>query len=121
MDYGDWMAKGDTLQALQRHRKIGPLDAPGRSDITAHVAFADLAAAARGPGAAATGMTTQGLFLERLGITQRAQALARTAGAESASEIALAHRRLTHPDEMGHLFKGLAFHPAGTPPPPGFE
>ncbi|MES2816075.1 MAG: class I SAM-dependent methyltransferase, partial [Pseudomonadota bacterium] len=31
-----------------------------------------------------------------------------------------AHRRLTHPEEMGSLFKVLAVTSAGSPPPPGF-
>jgi hypothetical protein len=27
---------------------------------------------------------------------------------------------LTHPEEMGQLFKALALHPRRAPPPPGF-
>jgi hypothetical protein len=27
---------------------------------------------------------------------------------------------LTHPDEMGSLFKAMALHPPSAPPPPGF-
>jgi NADH dehydrogenase [ubiquinone] 1 alpha subcomplex assembly factor 7 len=34
--------------------------------------------------------------------------------------IVAAHRRLTHPDEMGNLFQVLALLPEGAPPPPGF-
>ena len=63
----------------------------------------------------------KGPFEERLGITARAQNLAsgRT-GAELETLIA-AHRRLTHPDEMGNLFKVLGLYPPHTPPPPGLE
>ena len=50
----------------------------------------------------------QGVFLERLGITARARALARGRAAATPAAIAAAHRRLTHPDEMGHLFQVLA-------------
>jgi len=32
-----------------------------------------------------------------------------------------AHRRLTHPDEMGKVFKALALFPKASPPPPGFQ
>jgi len=32
-----------------------------------------------------------------------------------------AHRRLTHPAEMGELFKVIGLHPKGTPPPPGLS
>ena len=50
-------------------------------------------------------LSPQGVFLERLGITQRAQTLAQNlSGAALEAHIA-AHRRLTHPSEMGNLFK----------------
>ncbi len=50
---------------------------------------------------------TQGAFLERLGITPRAQSLAKADPAK-AHEIYAAHRRLLAPDEMGQLFKVMA-------------
>ena len=66
-------------------------------------------------------MTAQGVFLERLGITARAQALARNlTGAKLENHVA-AHRRLTHPAEMGQLFKAIACHPEGCPSPPGLD
>ena len=69
--------------------------------------------------AVASAPTPQGAFLERLGITARAQALARSlAGAALEAHVA-AHRRLTHPDEMGTLFKAMALTPPGAPLPPG--
>lgn len=120
IDYGDATSHGDTFQALRAHTPVDPLAEPGLADLTAHVAFAPLAAAARAAGAAASGPIPQGLWLERLGITARAQALAaRLSGAALTSHIA-AHRRLTHPAEMGHLFKVLAIHPVGTGTP-GFQ
>jgi SAM-dependent MidA family methyltransferase len=65
-------------------------------------------------------MVTQGVLLERLGITARAKALATgLEGAALTSHIA-AHRRLTHPDAMGVLFKTIAFYPTGQSAPPGF-
>ena len=117
-DYGAPLSRGDTLQALKAHRPVDPLATPGEADLTAHVDFGALAAA-RGPAEAAP-LTPQGVFLERLGITARAQALAgRLSGDALQSHIA-AHRRLTHPDEMGRLFKCLALHPTNTATPPGF-
>ncbi|MBO9397839.1 SAM-dependent methyltransferase [Shimia sp. R9_2] len=116
IDYGDWRSQGDTLQALQDHAFIDPLAAPGASDLTAHVDFEALAQAAP---CAHSRLTPQGVFLERLGITARAQALAANlSGAALASHIA-AHRRLTHPEEMGNLFKVLALFPEGGTPPAG--
>ena len=120
VDYGGWGGTGDTFQAVRGHRKVDPLAAPGDADLTAHVDFAALAEAAAP--ATATAMIPQGVLLERLGITARAEALVRAASdPASRAAIAAAHRRLTHPDEMGSLFKTLALHAPGTPVPPGFE
>jgi SAM-dependent MidA family methyltransferase len=120
VDYGDWGGTGDTFQAVRGHGKVDPLATPGEADLTAHVDFAALSAAAAP--ALATPPVPQGVLLERLGITARAQALARgiAAGPELDAHIA-AHRRLTHPDEMGSLFQAMALHSRGTPPPPGFD
>lgn len=134
IDYGDWHSLGDTLQALRNHQPEDPLASPGEADLTAHVDFEALAKAAtsrlhlaenipgsaRGRPLACTPMTAQGVLLERLGITARAQALARQlSGAALESHIA-AHRRLTHPQEMGNLFKAIALYPKDSPLPPGF-
>ncbi|MEL6211098.1 MAG: class I SAM-dependent methyltransferase, partial [Pseudomonadota bacterium] len=119
IDYGDWRSLGDTLQALRAHDPVHPLDAPGTADLTAHVDFEALAHAAAP--AAYTRLTPQGVFLERLGITARAQALAAArSGAALEAHIA-AHRRLTHPEEMGNLFKVLGLYPATAAPPPGLN
>lgn len=121
IDYGGWHSLGDTLQALAGHRMVDPLAEPGEADLTAHVDFEALSGAFRGAGASVTGMTVQGLFLERLDITSRARDLAARLTGTALSAHVAAHRRLTHPDEMGHLFKVIACHPAGTPPPPGLD
>ncbi|ASP20201.1 putative S-adenosyl-L-methionine-dependent methyltransferase [Antarctobacter heliothermus] len=119
IDYGDWRSLGDTLQALKGHAPIDPFAQPGESDLTTHVDFEALARAAAP--AAHTLLTPQGVFLERLGITQRAQALAKSLSGPALDSHIAAHRRLTHPDEMGSLFKTLALLPQGAPPPPGLE
>ena len=119
IDYGDWRALGDTLQAVKDHDRADLLDMPGTADITAHVDFEALAQAAAP--AAHTRLTPQGVFLERLGMTARAQALAkRLEGAALETHVA-AHRRLTHPDEMGNLFTVLGLFPASSAPPPGLS
>ncbi len=117
-DYGDWRSLGDTLQAMGRQTYASPFDKPGEVDLTAHVDFEALLADVP---CAHSRLTTQGVFLERLGITPRAQALAeRLTGAALDDHIA-AHRRLTHPGEMGTLFKVVALFPKGAPPPPGLD
>ncbi len=111
VDYGGWRSLGDTLQALRGHAPADPLAAPGEADLTAHVDFEAIARA--GAPAEVSRLTPQGVFLERLGITARAERLATgLSGPTLASHIA-AHRRLTHPEEMGTVFKVLALHPAG--------
>ena len=119
IDYGDWRSLGDTLQALKAHAFAPPLADPGAADLTAHVDFEALARAA--PRLAPSRLTPQGVFLERLGITLRAQTIAQgLTGAARAAHVA-AHRRLTHPDEMGNLFKVLGFTRAQGPMLPGLD
>ena len=60
---------------MSAHDYVDPLERPGEADLTAHVDFEGVAMAAKP--LAASLLTTQGVFLERLGITDRAQALAR--------------------------------------------
>jgi SAM-dependent MidA family methyltransferase len=119
IDYGDWRTLGDTFQALRAHQKADPLTAPGQCDLTAHVDFEQLANAAAP--AKHTRVTPQGVFLERLGITQRAQVLAKTLSGRALEEHVAAHRRLTHPAEMGTLFKVMALYPPTKLPPPGLD
>jgi SAM-dependent MidA family methyltransferase len=118
LDYGDWRSRGDTLQAMRGHAFADPLATPGEADLTAHVDFEVLALAAR-PALAAP-LAPQGAFLERLGITARARALAHALSGPALDAHVAAHRRLTHPQEMGRLFKVLGLHAPGTAPPPGF-
>lgn len=118
VDYGDWRSLGDTLQALKAHVHVTPLEAPGSADLTAHVDFEALAQATP---SAYSRLTPQGVFLERLGVTQRAQTLAASLSGNALEAHIAAHRRLTHPQEMGNLFKVLALFPKGGTPPPGCE
>ncbi|WP_228242362.1 class I SAM-dependent methyltransferase [Porphyrobacter sp. GA68] len=120
IDYGYLEpATGSTLQAVRAHRKVDPLASPGAADLTAHVDFAALAEAAEQGGAGRVFTATQGAFLERLGITARANALV-AAQPERRAQVAGEHRRLCAPDEMGELFKVMALVAPGWPPPAGF-
>ncbi|MEP4197820.1 MAG: SAM-dependent methyltransferase [Aliishimia sp.] len=121
IDYGDWRSLGDTWQAMKRHAPVPVLDAPGTADLTAHVDFECLAEAARIAGAQHSRITPQGVFLERLGITDRAQALAQNLADTDLDGHIAAHRRLTHPAEMGNLFKVMGIAPINTSMPPGLE
>ena len=121
VDYGDWRSLGDTLQALRAHEPADPLATPGSADLTAHVDFEVLANAAAAGGCGHSRLTHQGVFLERLGITARAQGLARGLEGAALDTLVAAHRRLTHPGEMGNLFKVLGLFPTAKTAPPGLE
>ncbi len=121
IDYGHEIpGLGDTLQAVKNHGFADPLADPGRVDLTAHVDFAAIGAAAGLDGAAVFGPLAQGIFLNRLGIETRAAALIENATADQGEEIRGAVARLTDADQMGTLFKALAVMPAAATTPPGF-
>src|SRR5690606_14656979 len=76
IDYGHAETRtGETLQAVRRHAYADPLEEPGETDLSAHVDFGALAAIARGAGLAVQPLATQGDFLRRLGIGERARML----------------------------------------------
>jgi SAM-dependent MidA family methyltransferase len=120
IDYGEWNSDGDSLQAIKDHTKVDPLSNCGFADLTAHVSFRDLTNAAVAA-AKVSEITPQGILLERLGITQRAQALASKMQGDSLENHISSHKRLTHPDEMGTLFKAIAIVPKGSALPAGFN
>ena len=110
IDYGYTHGRsGSTLQAVKDHKKIGVFDAPGDADITAHVDFAQMEQIARSRDARVLGTVTQGEWLTRLGINERAEALSEFAP-QHRDALMRARDRLVEPDQMGELFKvmGLA-------------
>jgi NADH dehydrogenase [ubiquinone] 1 alpha subcomplex assembly factor 7 len=120
LDYGpERPAAGDSLQAIRDGQPADPLADPGSADLTAHVDFAALAAAARAAGAAVFGPVPQGLFLARLGLFQRTGMLARKNPGQ-AGALQQAAARLAEPDRMGRLFKAMAICHPSLPTPAGF-
>ena len=118
IDYGyDGPALGDTLQAVRNHGFANPFETPGEQDLTAHVDFGTLAAAALVEGACVAGPVGQGAFLTALGIDARAAALTRAAPDRTA-QIELDKARLT--EDMGSSFQVLAVTAPGWPQPAGF-
>lgn len=114
IDYGYFpSAPGDSFQAVSRHRHFDPLKDPGGADLTAHVDFAALAAAATQAGARVWGPVTQGDFLSALGLAERVRKLSAGKPARESQAIEAACRRLIELAQMGSLFKALALtHPA---------
>ena len=120
IDYGyEGPAIGDTLQAVSGHQFANPFEDPGSRDLTAHVDFATLAAAASVEGVRVNGPVGQGAFLTALGIGPRAESLA-AASPERAGSIADDRARLVDADQMGDLFKAMAWTAPTWPTPAGF-
>ena len=127
IDYGHAApGAGDTLQAIRFHRFEHPLCSPGEADLTVHVDFAhfrtfpEMALEAKGwPAGICDGPVTQGEWLGRLGILQRAERLM-TATPGKAHEIEMGVARLMSPTGMGSRFKALGVRSAHLPPLPGF-
>jgi SAM-dependent MidA family methyltransferase len=121
IDYGYYdHPAGDTLQAVHTHAYADPFARPGHSDLTAHVDFMSLEEIGAARGVQVFGPAFQGDWLISLGIDARADALSR-ATPSRAAEIAAAHARLTRAEQMGTLFKVMAFVSPHWPEPAGFE
>lgn len=120
IDYGSQDGTGDTLQALQQHKFVDSLHSNhGEADLTAHVHFGALKKSTSKT--AAFGPVRQGDFLHQLGIGTRAHALINGADQKTIETVSNAYNCLTHPDEMGSLFKVMGIVPKTAPKPPGFD
>jgi len=106
---------GDTLQALRRHEKVDPLACPGEADLTVHADFPAVLAAAAAAGAE-TAILTQAMFLAKMGIGARAEALL-CARPDRSATLGRQLHRLIGADEMGELFKVACIHSPGWRPP----
>ena len=94
---------GGTLMCHRAHMADAqPLADIGQKDITAHVDFTGIAAAAQDAGLATLGYTSQGRFLVNCGLVQ--------AMAAAPQKEQVAAQRLMAEHEMGELFKVLALH-----------
>jgi NADH dehydrogenase [ubiquinone] 1 alpha subcomplex assembly factor 7 len=122
IDYGYGETQvGETLQGVRHHTYADPLTDPGEVDLTAHLDFSALAHAGRASGVNVSGPLTQGGFLRRLGIEQRAARLKANATPQQAADIDSALARLTAPDQMGELFKVLVIADPKLGALPGFD
>jgi SAM-dependent MidA family methyltransferase len=121
VDYGhDRTSPGETLQAVKRHAFANPWIDPGEADLTVHVDFEALAAAAAEAGMKVHGPTGQGEWLVRLGIDARAQALSSRSPDQQGS-VRAARDRLVSPEQMGRLFRVMAVCAPDWPAPEGFQ
>jgi SAM-dependent MidA family methyltransferase len=110
-----------TLMCHYRHHAHGdPFRDPGLADITAHVDFSALAAAAADAGLEVLGYAPQAAFLIDCGITAL---LAETPAGDPGRYLprAAGVQKLLSPAEMGELFKVLAVGRGTARPLPGFR
>jgi SAM-dependent MidA family methyltransferase len=106
--YHPQRSTGTLMCHYRHHAHSDPLCLTGLQDITAHVDFSSIAAAATASGLELLGYTNQARFLINCGITE---VLAATPADDAAAYLPLASQaqKLTSPAEMGELFKAIAF------------
>ena len=121
IDYGRTASDiGGSLRAVSGHSPADPLAAPGDADLSADVDFAAFAEAASVNGIDIYGPVPQGRFLRALGAEARLAALCARASPEQQARLQSGLNRLLEPEQMGDLFKVLAFASRGLPTP-GFD
>ena len=98
-----------TLRAFRRHTLSDhPYEVPGDQDLTAHVNFSALRAAAAGAGFDRAALLTQAQFLMGIGErNQFADAFADAATPQERARVALQLKNLATPAGMGELFQVL--------------
>ena len=121
IDYGRNGNPGDSLQAVNDHRAVDPLEMPGEADLSHWVDFTALAAAAGKAGARLVGPVPQGRFLMQIGLGARAEQAGLHAEPEARRDLLSAVDRLTSPAQMGEVFKVALLLPPGGGTPPGFH
>ena len=98
---------GGTLMCHYRHQAHpDPFHLPGLQDITAHVDFTGVIAAAFPAGLELLGYTSQAQFLFNCGLLQDLETL--EPGSPPYLKAAAAVNKLVQPQEMGELFKVIA-------------
>ncbi|MAP94847.1 MAG: SAM-dependent methyltransferase [Ponticaulis sp.] len=121
IDYGtDDKPPTDTLRAYLEGKQVDPLLAPGASDLTVDVDFAELVRLSKNFGLTAYGPKTQGDFLLAIGAEARMKQLIEE-NPDRADEIYARALRLVDPKDMGTRFKVMCFSSKGLSPPAGFE
>jgi len=112
--------EGTLMCHYRHHAHADPFFLPGLQDITSHVDFSAVAAAASSGGLEVCGYTSQAQFLVNCGITE---VMARTPAEDGAAFLPLANQanRLMSPAEMGELFKAIALGRGFSAPLEGFR
>ena len=110
-DYGYTDEKNkDTLQSVKEHKYSKILSKPGDADITHHINYKLLSRELRKNNLEVKKIATQGEFLQKLGIIERANRLSKKINFKAKSDLYYRVKRLIHYKEMGSIFKVLFAH-----------
>ncbi|KAJ1447377.1 S-adenosyl-L-methionine-dependent methyltransferase [Pelagophyceae sp. CCMP2097] len=125
VDYGENRQNGDTIRGFSQHKQVSVFHEPGTVDLTIDVDFGACGRqAASVAGVAAYGAVPQGVWLQRMGIAHRVEALLSNDGVSDrqTTEMISAVERLCDPEQMGLRYKCLALVNADrrSEPPAGF-
>lgn len=120
IDYGYEQGEGETLQAIFNKNFAHPLSHIGCSDLTCHINFGRLKDIALLHGLSVLGPIPQGKFLKNLGLDVRIEMLKHKNTLDKES-LEIGAMRLTHPQQMGVLFKVMAVFSPPSLIPIGFE
>ena len=97
--------KIDTLQSVKKHNYIDVLSDPGEADITSHINYNLFTEILKKKKLDVKKITTQSKFLQKMGIIERANILAKKISFKSKIDMLYRLKKLLHDNEMGHLFK----------------
>lgn len=104
--YHQQRGRGTLMCHYRHHAHPDPFYLPGLQDVTVHVDFTAIIAAAHGAGLDLLGYTSQGQFLLNCGILDRLAGIPN--GTPEYIRAAGAVSKLLMPHEMGELFKVIA-------------
>ena len=121
-DYGYTEKKNqDTLQSIKRHKYINIFNEPGNADITHHINYELFLEILKRNKLEVKKIVTQGEFLQKLGIIERANILSKKISFKAKADMFYRLKKLLHYKEMGNLFKVLFARKKGTKFSLGFQ
>lgn len=113
-DYGYKKIKmSNSLQSVKKHNYSKILSNVGNSDITHHINFNLFSKIIKNLGLHLEGITEQGIFLQKMGIIQRANILTKNINFNVKADIYYRLKRLLDRNEMGQIFKVMFFKKKG--------
>ena len=108
IDYGFLKQKNkNTLQSIKNHKFNMIFENIGNADITSLVNFGLIKKYLKKRGLSVNNIVSQGFFLKKMGIMNRAEAIAKSMNFKEKSDLYFRIQRLIGTKQMGELFKFL--------------